>query len=295
MDKEVAVWRGLGVERSSKFLLHPSGDLDSTVACHLHNPTFYVKDPDSQETDNDSNPSIRQMHQAGFSSKNCLFFDDICRRDRTEDVEAFYTEDLIRTHQEFMLSVRKAMSAKVEVCFGKRVFERMKACLQLVPLQEYRMARQEDLQCLRSAKWKDYLLMSPVQTLGYLPQTVETCCPQCQEKWLDMRPRWTTEKFSRYVKRVRKCTKCSKQSSFSRNDSAITSMAQSFCSKKWRQLMKAGVNPAAYQSRLEFLWLETGEKTKTEQFNTTSSDYDQPQKRRRIFNSKSRANRGRKE
>lgn len=135
MDKEVAIWRGLGVERSPKFLLHPSGDMDSTVACHLHNPTFYVKDPDSQETDNDSNPSIRQLHQAGFSSKNCLLFDDICRRDRTEDVEAFYNENLIRTHREFTFSVRKAMSAKVEVCFGKRVSERMKAYLNLVSLK----------------------------------------------------------------------------------------------------------------------------------------------------------------
>ncbi|GAM41792.1 hypothetical protein TCE0_042f15183 [Talaromyces pinophilus] len=89
--------------------------MDSTVACHLHNSTFYVKDPESQETDNDSNPSIRQLHQAGFSSKNCLFFDDICRRDRTKDVEAFYTEELICTHREFTLSVRKAMSAKVEL------------------------------------------------------------------------------------------------------------------------------------------------------------------------------------
>ncbi|PCH02355.1 Hypothetical protein PENO1_035340 [Penicillium occitanis (nom. inval.)] len=109
--------------------------MDSTVACHLHNSTFYVKDPESQETDNDSNPSIRQLHQAGFSSKNCLFFDDICRRDRTKDVEAFYTEELICTHREFSLSVRKAMSAKVEVCFGKRVFERMKAYLELVSLK----------------------------------------------------------------------------------------------------------------------------------------------------------------
>jgi hypothetical protein len=135
VDKEVTVWRALGVERPPKFLLHPSGDMDSTVACHLHNSTFYVKDPESQETDNDSNPSTRQLHQAGFSSKNCLFFDDICRRDRTKDVEAFYTEELICTHREFTLSVRKAMSAKVEVCFGKRVFERMKAYLELVSLK----------------------------------------------------------------------------------------------------------------------------------------------------------------
>lgn len=162
------------------------------------------------------------------------------------------------------------------------------------PFQEYRMARQEALQCLRSADWKDYLLLSPLQTLNYLPQTVETCCPKCQERWLDMRPRWTTEKFSRYVKRVRKCTKCGEQSPFAPKDNTITSMAQSFCSKKWRQLKKAGVDPAAYQCKLELLWTEARKEAKSGQSDAILSDPDQPQKRRRIFNSKSRANRDRK-
>lgn len=169
---------------------------------------------------------------------------------------------------------------------------------ELVPasaFQEYRMARQETLQCLRSADWKDYLLISPLETLGYLPQTVETCCSKCQARWLDMRPRWTTEKSSRYVKRVRKCTKCSEQSSFAPKDPTITSMAQSYCSKRWGQLKKAGVDPAAYQYRLELLWSEAPKKTKSGPYNAIPSDCDQPQKRRRIFNSKSRANRDRKE
>lgn len=94
-EKEVGAWVALGAKRPPQYLLHPSGQIDSPVACHLHNPTFYVKTPESQETDNISNPCIRQLHQAGFSSKNCFFFDDICRRDRTEDVSLFYTSEIL--------------------------------------------------------------------------------------------------------------------------------------------------------------------------------------------------------
>lgn len=133
--EEVGAWLALGVKRPPQHLLHPSGEIDSPVACHLHNPTFYVKTPESQETDNISNPCIRQLHQAGFSSKNCFIFDDICRRDRTEDVLLFYTSEILQIHQEFMLSIRRAMGAKVEICFGKNVREKMEKQLELVPLR----------------------------------------------------------------------------------------------------------------------------------------------------------------
>lgn len=104
-------------------LLHPSGDINAPIACHLYNPTFYAKDPYSRETDNNTNPTIQQVNQAGFTSQNCFMFDHICRRDRTEDVLLFYGDEIRSIHEDFMLSLRKIMTAKVEICWGRHVRE----------------------------------------------------------------------------------------------------------------------------------------------------------------------------
>lgn len=81
--------KGISLE-NVRVYLHPSGDINPAAACHLHNPTFYTKDPYVLETENSSNPSIYQTNQVGFTSESCLIFDHLCRRDRTEDVLLFY-------------------------------------------------------------------------------------------------------------------------------------------------------------------------------------------------------------
>ncbi|KAJ9360329.1 hypothetical protein DTO027B9_1313 [Paecilomyces variotii] len=133
--RETEAWEGLGVERSSKLLVQPSGDVSAIIACHLHNPTFYVKDPYCQETETKSNPTIQQVNQAGFSSQNCFIFDHICRRDRTEDVLLFYNDKILGIHEDFMLSLRRQMGAKIEICWGRHVRERMKKLVNLVPFK----------------------------------------------------------------------------------------------------------------------------------------------------------------
>ncbi|GIJ98094.1 hypothetical protein Aspvir_000207 [Aspergillus viridinutans] len=133
--RETEAWESLGVERSSKLLVQPSGYVGAVVACHLHNPTFYVKDPYCQETETKSNPTIQQVNQAGFSSQNCFIFDHICRRDRTEDVLLFYNDKILGIHEDFMLSLRRQMGAKVEICWGRHVRERMKKLVNLVPFK----------------------------------------------------------------------------------------------------------------------------------------------------------------
>ena len=133
--REVETWRELGVERPRELLLQPSGDVNASVACHLHNPTFYVKDPYFRETEYKTSPTIQQLNQAGLSSENTFIFDHICRRERTDDVLLFYNQDIYRVHEEFMLSLRQKMTAKVELCWGKHVRERMKALVNLVPIK----------------------------------------------------------------------------------------------------------------------------------------------------------------
>ncbi|KAJ5566734.1 uncharacterized protein N7459_010116 [Penicillium hispanicum] len=78
---------------------------------------------------------MQQINQVGFSSDNCFIFDHICRRDRTEDVLLFYNEKIYGIHEDFMLSLRRNMGAKIEICWGRHVRERMKKLVNLVPLR----------------------------------------------------------------------------------------------------------------------------------------------------------------
>ncbi|KAK1146858.1 hypothetical protein N8T08_002179 [Aspergillus melleus] len=130
-QREVAAWKRLGVERPSEFLLPPAGSSNAPIACHLYNPTFFTDNPYSQSMVENKNPTMVQLQQAGFSLQNTLFFDHVCRRDRTEDVLLFYSEDITRIHEDFMMLCRKTMAAKVEICWGVPVRERMKNLLAL--------------------------------------------------------------------------------------------------------------------------------------------------------------------
>lgn len=130
-SKEAAYWKNLGVERAPGFLLPPAGSNTAPIGCHLYNPTFFTDRPYSQSMMENKNPTMAQLQQVGFSLQNTFFFDHICRRDRTDDVLLFYTSDIIRIHEEFMMLCRESMSAKVEICWGVPVRNRMKELLAL--------------------------------------------------------------------------------------------------------------------------------------------------------------------
>ncbi|KAJ6021185.1 hypothetical protein N7540_006689 [Penicillium herquei] len=135
LNKEIAWWRERGVIRP-KYLVRPSGLLNAPVACHLYNPTFTVDDPQCCETEHLSNPSIAQLHTAGFSSQNnCLLFGHIAHRDISRHCVDVYPEDLLEIHEEFLFSLRAAMKAKVEICWGANVRERMVKKLNLQPFR----------------------------------------------------------------------------------------------------------------------------------------------------------------
>lgn len=67
-----------------------------------------------------------QINQAGFTADKCFIFDQICRRDRTDDCLYYYTEEIRKIHEEFVLNIRRNMSAVVEICWGVNVRNRMK-------------------------------------------------------------------------------------------------------------------------------------------------------------------------
>jgi hypothetical protein len=57
------------------------------------------------------------------------------------------------------------------------------------PHQQYRMARNKDLQCLRTAAWDRHLLRCSPQELNGLPKQVRTTCQACKKQiYLDMQP-----------------------------------------------------------------------------------------------------------
>ncbi|KAJ5471173.1 hypothetical protein N7530_008530 [Penicillium desertorum] len=122
VEKDTMAWKSLGVDRSSRFV-QPSGSIKSALAIHLFNPTFFVADSQSTVTDDRTNPTIWLLYECGLSSDHCFMFDEICRRERTDDCLFFYTNELRRPHREFIQKVRENMSAIVEICFGEEVFK----------------------------------------------------------------------------------------------------------------------------------------------------------------------------
>lgn len=128
---ETDAWKELGVVRPSH-LLRPSGDINSPLAIHTLNPTYFVADPESTVTDDPTNPTIRDLNTCGLSSENCFMFDELCRRDRSDQVVFLYPEKIRRIHHNFAREVRQNMSAVVEICFGDHVFKEVSRSSNLV-------------------------------------------------------------------------------------------------------------------------------------------------------------------
>lgn len=133
VEEETTAWKRLGVERLTQFVIDPSGSLKAFVACHLHNPSFYVADPTSQRTDDETNCCIKQLILAGFSSEQCLLYNHLLRREALDGFE-YYPPEILQIHETFTFNLRKHMSAVVDICWDRCVRERMK-CFNLIPLK----------------------------------------------------------------------------------------------------------------------------------------------------------------
>ncbi|KAJ5568495.1 hypothetical protein N7450_010981 [Penicillium hetheringtonii] len=114
-EEEHTWWRRHQVDRPREYFVRPSGSLDAQVACHLFNPTFAVNNASFEETDDPSNPCIAQLHDAGFSSQNCLMFDHSARRDDSRHCSLIYPPDLWDVHERFISDLRSHMKAVVEL------------------------------------------------------------------------------------------------------------------------------------------------------------------------------------
>lgn len=129
-QQEVAAWKEYGEDRDERFLLPPEGPIQARLSCHLHNPNFNVSNPFSTQTADDTNPSICQLLQAGFTPDKVLIYDHTFRRDPVDPLTA-YPPDILKIHEDFTYELRNNMSAVVDVVWGAPVRERMKRAMSL--------------------------------------------------------------------------------------------------------------------------------------------------------------------
>lgn len=124
--------------KHTRYFNQPSGSIQSALAVHLINPTFYVGGVNNQEADDPTNPTISLLHDAGLSSSDCILFDSLNVRARTEDMKKFYTDDLWKSHRDYVQKLRTNMWAAVEICMGQDAFADLSksAILKPFPLWE---------------------------------------------------------------------------------------------------------------------------------------------------------------
>lgn len=135
LDKVVACWRELGVERRPEFALPPDGDQQAAIACHLHNPSFSVKDPYSNRTGDVTNCSIAQIMLVGYKpGESCPLYDHLFRREASDGFKR-YPQQILEIHETFTTTLRAEMNAVIDVCWGCAVKNRMLRTLKLEPLQ----------------------------------------------------------------------------------------------------------------------------------------------------------------
>ncbi|KAK4938537.1 hypothetical protein LTR10_021069 [Elasticomyces elasticus] len=114
-EKESALWEPA---RPANHLVPPSGLLESPIAHHLHNPSFYTLHPHDGETADDSNLCIWLVMQNGFKKGQTLIFDHLSRRDIVDGIK-LYPKEILKCHEDFIDEIRSKMLAEVEVVWGK--------------------------------------------------------------------------------------------------------------------------------------------------------------------------------
>jgi hypothetical protein len=93
----------------------PSGALDSPIAHHLHNPSFYTNDFHGIETADPTNACIDLVMRNGFEKDKTLNFDRLSRREKSEVIDGIdhYPPQILNLHEEYIDEVRTHMKATV--------------------------------------------------------------------------------------------------------------------------------------------------------------------------------------
>ena len=99
--------------RRADELVRPSGELDSSIAHHLHNPTLDTNYLHGIETADNTNACIRLAMQNGFTKGKILIFTHLARREKSEEADGIkdYPESILRCHEEYVTELRTNMSA----------------------------------------------------------------------------------------------------------------------------------------------------------------------------------------
>jgi hypothetical protein len=98
-------------------LVRPSGELDSPIAHHLHNPSFNTNYLNGIETADETNACIYLVMRNGFEKGKTLIFDHLARREKSEEVDGInvYPPEILKCHEDLVEDVRTHILATVEV------------------------------------------------------------------------------------------------------------------------------------------------------------------------------------
>lgn len=104
-------------------LVRPSGQLQSPIAHHLHNPSFNTNNVAGIETADETSACIWLVMQNGFKRNKTLIFDHLARRENSEVVDGIrdYPPEILKCHENYVEELRSNMSATVEVLWGASV------------------------------------------------------------------------------------------------------------------------------------------------------------------------------
>jgi hypothetical protein len=131
VGKEMGSW---DTPEDHTLLVRPSGLLKSPIVMHLHYPTFKTRIINNGEIF-DGSPCIRIIQQAGFNVENSFWVDTLARWGKAPfNPGTSYSAAQVAIHREWLMTIRNASKAQVELVFGKENMLDLKTTLE--PLLE---------------------------------------------------------------------------------------------------------------------------------------------------------------
>lgn len=133
--KEERAWKNSGrIPDKRSCVLPPSGCLNSKIAHHLHQPSFFTKALESEDVADLNNGCIAMVMGNGFEKGKTLLFDHLHRRSEKSEGLQKYPDAVIEAHEEFTHQIMASSAAKVEVVYGGSVQRRIYQTMKCYPL-----------------------------------------------------------------------------------------------------------------------------------------------------------------
>ncbi|KIM98509.1 hypothetical protein OIDMADRAFT_56866 [Oidiodendron maius Zn] len=114
--EEPYAW-GEDAGQDGKYLVKPSGSLQSPLAHRLNQPSWTTASPENGETADQTNGCIAMVMGNAYTS-DTLVYDHIHRRDTGSNGIQEYPAQVLRQHERFTRDIAESSWAKVEIIYG---------------------------------------------------------------------------------------------------------------------------------------------------------------------------------